>query len=45
MHKGMEEKEKEKRCPICGCTEHWMMGCGKHWAKHKLGPDGRCQHR
>ena len=41
----VEEKEKIKHCPICGCTEHRMIGCGKHWAKHKIGPDGRCTHR
>jgi hypothetical protein len=40
-----EEKEKIKHCPICGCTEHRMIGCGKHWAKHKIGPDGRCEYR
>jgi hypothetical protein len=37
-----EKSEKMKRCPICGCTEHKLIGCGKHWAKHKEGPDGRC---
>jgi hypothetical protein len=37
-----EEEEKVKRCPICGCTEHMLIGCVKHWAKHKEGPDGRC---
>jgi hypothetical protein len=40
-----EEGEKVKRCPICGCTEHRLIGCGKHWAKHKEGPDGRCMPR
>lgn len=37
------DKDKEiKRCPICGCTEHRLVGCGRHWGKHKAGPDGRC---
>ncbi|HLG37647.1 MAG TPA: hypothetical protein VI338_05895 [Nitrososphaera sp.] len=40
-----EEEEKIKRCPICRCTEHRMIGCGKHWAKHRIGADGRCEHR
>lgn len=40
-----EETEKIKRCPICGCTEHRMFGCGNHWTKHKVRPDGRCEHR
>ncbi|HEX6253735.1 MAG TPA: hypothetical protein VFZ55_05905 [Nitrososphaera sp.] len=37
-----EEEEKIRSCPICGCTEHRLIGCGKHWRKHKEGPDGRC---
>ena len=41
--KSMKEgEEKTKSCPICGCTEHRLIGCGNHWKKHKEGPDGRC---
>jgi hypothetical protein len=39
------EEEKLRRCPICHCTEHRLVGCGKHWARHKLRHDGRCEHR
>ncbi|UVS70493.1 hypothetical protein [Nitrososphaera viennensis] len=31
-----------KRCPICGCTEHRLIGCHTHRLKHQKGPDGRC---
>jgi len=41
----MEEEGKIKHCAICGCTEHRLIGCGIHWAKHKVGPDGKCVHR
>lgn len=34
--------EEIKRCPICGCTEHRLVGCHRHRGKHKQGPDGRC---
>ncbi|MDQ3977795.1 MAG: hypothetical protein M3264_14835 [Thermoproteota archaeon] len=37
-----EEDEKVRNCPICGCTEHRLIGCGKHWRKHEEGPSGRC---
>ncbi len=40
-----QKDEKLKRCPICGCTEHRLVGCGKHWAKHQKGPDGKCELR
>jgi hypothetical protein len=23
-----------KRCPICGCTKHYIIGCHEHWLKH-----------
>jgi hypothetical protein len=38
----MEKDENIKRCPICGCTEHRLVGCNRHWGKHRHGPDGRC---
>lgn len=39
------EEEKVRHCPVCGCSEHRLIGCGRHWAKHKMGPDGRCEQR
>jgi hypothetical protein len=32
-----------KNCPICGCSEHKLFGCGKHWARHKKNKDGVCE--
>ena len=23
-----------KRCPLCGCTKHYIFGCHEHWLKH-----------
>ena len=39
----MEDKGdgKIKRCPLCGCTEHRLIGCHRHKG-HRQGPDGRC---
>jgi hypothetical protein len=45
MEEGEKGEEKLKRCPICGCTEHRLIGCGRHWAKHKARPDSRCEQR
>jgi len=25
------EKYLMKKCPICGCTQHRLFGCGSHW--------------
>ncbi|HZD81464.1 MAG TPA: hypothetical protein VE076_01195 [Nitrososphaeraceae archaeon] len=35
--------EKFKRCPICGCTEHRLIGCALHWRDHKRNNEGRCE--
>jgi hypothetical protein len=31
-----------KKCPLCGCTEHRLIGCHRHKESHVKGPDGRC---
>jgi len=46
MSKGfdaMKAKDGAKRCPICGCTEHRLVGCGVHWARHRKNSEGRCE--
>jgi hypothetical protein len=35
--------DKFKRCPICGCTEHKLIGCALHWRIHKKNNAGRCE--
>lgn len=37
-----EKAGKIRRCPLCGCTEHRLVGCHNHKLKHRQGPDGRC---
>ena len=34
-----------KNCPICGCSEHKLFGCAKHWAHHKKNNDGLCEQK
>ena len=31
-----------KRCLICGCTEHKLLGCFTHWRVHNKN-EGRCK--
>jgi hypothetical protein len=40
----MKEK-KNKRCPICGCTEHRLIGCATHWRNHVKNDEARCKIR
>lgn len=34
-----------KNCPICGCSEHKLFGCAKHWAQHKKNNEGLCEQK
>ena len=34
-----------KNCPICGCSEHKLFGCAKHWAHHKKNNEGLCEQK
>ena len=34
-----------KNCPICGCSEHKLFGCAKHWAHHKKNKEGLCEQK
>jgi hypothetical protein len=39
----MMKKKKNKQCPICGCTEHRLIGCATHWRNHFKNEEGRCE--
>jgi hypothetical protein len=41
----MSMEKKTKQCPICGCTEHWLLGCAKHWRNHVKDDGGKCESR
>ena len=41
----MTKNAKLKICPICGCTEHRLIGCITHWSNHKKNIEGRCEMR
>jgi len=34
-----------KKCPICGCTQHKLFGCGRHWLRHTKNIDGFCEEK
>ena len=34
-------ESKTNRCPICGCTEHWLLGCAIHWRNHVKDDEGK----
>ena len=36
------DQDKLRHCPLCGCTEHRLIGCHRHKETHVKGPDGRC---
>lgn len=39
----MAKNAKLKICPICGCTEHRLIGCTLHWRTHKRNIEDRCE--
>ena len=41
----MSDIKKLKRCPICGCTEHTIVGCATHWRTHMKIEGGNCEVR
>jgi len=34
-----------KKCPICGCTQHKLFGCHRHWLHHTMNNDGTCEEK
>lgn len=41
----MNKQKKTKQCPICGCTEHRLVGCATHWRNHVKNDEGKCELR
>jgi hypothetical protein len=41
----MTTQKKTKLCPICGCTEHRLVGCVTHWHNHVKNDEGKCELR
>jgi len=41
----MNKEKKTKQCPICGCTEHRLVGCATHWRNHVKNDEGKCELR
>lgn len=39
----MSGTNKIKLCPICGCSEHRLIGCFSHWRKHTRNGGERCE--
>ena len=39
----MTKEKKNKQCPICGCTDHILIGCVTHWRNHVKNEEGRCE--
>ena len=33
----MDDKKIKKTCIICGCANHRLFGCIRHWKNHKNG--------
>ena len=31
-----ETVKKSKKCVLCGCTDHWIIGCAKHISKNVI---------
>ncbi|MEO9321782.1 MAG: hypothetical protein ABI361_14040 [Nitrososphaera sp.] len=42
VNKGADARDEIKHCPLCGCTEHRLIGCSRHLGKHKQDESGRC---
>lgn len=40
----VESKKNNKKCIICGCSDHSVFGCFSHWTGHKKN-EGMCQKR
>jgi hypothetical protein len=45
MNNNMDTNQTQKlrRCPICGCTEHMLIGCVTHWRIHNRSYTGTCK--